>query len=140
MKNLRICMVTLALGGASSFAFANENHGDMMKTMDSNGDGAISADEHAAGAKAMFDRMDANKDGTVTAEEMENAHPHGNKKMSAPDKIKAIDTNGDGQLSAAEHAAGSAAMFEKMDTDHNGSISAAEWKAGHAALMEKKSQ
>lgn len=132
MKKLRICMVTLAFCGVSSLAVANNDHGEMMKTMDSNGDGAISADEHAAGAKAMFDRMDANKDGTVTAEEMENAHPRGDKEMSAPDKIKAIDTNGDGQLSAAEHAAGSAAMFDKMDTDHNGSLSTAEWKAGHA--------
>ena len=140
MKNLRICMVTLAFCGVSSLAVANNDHGDIMKTMDSNGDDAISADEHAAGAKAMFDGMDANKDGTVTAEEMEKAHPHGDKKMSSPDKIKAIDTNGDGQLSAAEHAAGSAAMFDKMDTDHNGSLSASEWKAGHAALMEKKSQ
>jgi Ca2+-binding EF-hand superfamily protein len=108
--------------------------------MDSNGDGAVSADEHAAGAKTMFDRMDANKDGVVTAQEMEKAHPQGDKKMSASDKIKTIDTNGDGQLSAAEHAAGSAAMFDKMDTDHNGSLSAGEWKAGHAPLMEKKSQ
>jgi Ca2+-binding EF-hand superfamily protein len=140
MKKLRICMVTLAFCGASSPAVANDDHGDMMKTMDSNGDGAVSADEHAAGAKTMFDRMDANKDGVVTAQEMEKAHPQGDKKMSASDKIKTIDTNGDGQLSAAEHAAGSAAMFDKMDTDHNGSLSAGEWKAGHAPLMEKKSQ
>jgi Ca2+-binding EF-hand superfamily protein len=133
-------MVTLAFCGASSLAAANGDHGDMMKTMDSNGDGAISADEHAAGAKSMFDGMDANKDGMVTAAEMEKANPQGDKKMSASDKIKVVDTNGDGQLSAAEHAAGSAAMFDKMDTDHNGSLSAAEWKAGHAALMEKKGQ
>lgn len=140
MKKLRICMVTLAFCGASSLAFANEDHGDMMKAMDSNGDGAISADEHAAGAKAMFDGMDANKDGMVTAEEMDQAHPQGDRKMSAADKIKTIDTNGDGQLSAAEHTAGSAAMFQKMDSDHNGSLSTEEWKAGHAAVMEKKGQ
>ena len=40
--------------------------------MDTNHDGKISAAEHAAGAKAMFEKMDANKDGFVTLQEMQN--------------------------------------------------------------------
>jgi hypothetical protein len=57
--------------------------------------------------------------------------------MSAADKIKTIDVNGDGAISAAEHEAGSRAMFTKMDADHDGKLSAAELQAGHQGLMQK---
>ena len=35
--------------------------------MDTDQDGSISATEHAAGAKKMFEKMDADGDGIVTA-------------------------------------------------------------------------
>ena len=57
--------------------------------------------------------------------------------MSSAEKIKVIDTNGDGALSAEEHAAGSKMMFEKMDTDKDGFLTKAEMTAGHHKLMKK---
>jgi hypothetical protein len=57
--------------------------------------------------------------------------------MSSADKIKAIDTNADGMLSADEHATGSKAMFEKMDADKDGTLTKAEFDAGHAAMLKK---
>jgi Ca2+-binding EF-hand superfamily protein len=117
-----------------------------FKAMDSNGDGKISADEHAAGAKKMFDTMDANQDGKVTAAEMDAAQEKvtgkkaGATDMSAADKIKAIDSNSDGTLSAQEHAAGSKAMFEKMDTNKDGFLSKDELAAGHAKMMGKSAK
>ncbi|MBU8975187.1 MULTISPECIES: hypothetical protein [unclassified Lysobacter] len=114
--------------------------GDKAK-MDTNGDGSVSAAEHAAGAKAMFTSMDANSDGNVTAAEMDVRHAAkaagkpDRMKMTSAEKIKTIDTNGDGQLSAAEHAAGSQAMFTKMDANGDGNLTAAEMKAGHEAAM-----
>ena len=114
-----------------------------FKKMDSNSDGKVSAQEHAAGAKKMFEMMDVNKDGIVTAAEMDAAHDtvagksDAKSHMSSAEKIKAIDTDGDGSLSAAEHAAGSEKMFEKMDTDHDGFLSMAELAAGHAKMMPK---
>ena len=116
---------------------------EKFKSMDTNGDGMVSADEHAAGTKAMFDRMDTNRDGNVTAAEMDAGHKmktEGGKgmrhDMSSADKIAKMDTNGDGTLSAAEHAAGSQAKFAEMDTDKNGSLSQEEMRAGHA-MKEK---
>lgn len=114
-----------------------------FSAMDANQDGKVSAAEHAAGAKAMFEKMDANHDGKVTAAEMTAAHKaitgQSAKKpdMPAADKIKAIDANGDGVLSAEEHAKGSAAMFAKMDANKDGFLSKEEMAAGHAAMMKK---
>jgi hypothetical protein len=57
--------------------------------------------------------------------------------MSAADKIKAVDSNGDGALTAAEHEAGAKKMFAKMDSNKDGFLSKAELTEGHAKLMPK---
>jgi Ca2+-binding EF-hand superfamily protein len=129
----------------SSFALAHPSDKE-FKTMDTNKDGKVSAEEHAAGARKMFETMDSNKDGKVTAAEMDAAHhaitgrKAAKSDMSAADKIKTIDKDGDGIVSADEHAAGSAAMFDKMDADKDGFLSKAELLAGHASMMKKSAQ
>jgi len=94
-------------------AFANSDDSGCgrceVQAMDANGDGRISRAEHAAGARKMFDKMDANHDGIVTAAEMDaaseaKADRAGTDQLSSAEKIKAIDIDGDGQLTAAEHA------------------------------------
>ena len=124
-----------------SVAFADQEA--RFESMDTDGDGRISPDEHAAAASRMFEKMDANGDGKVTAAETA-AHLRltGKKaekgEMSAVDKIKMMDTNADGVLSADEYAAGAQSMFEKMDTDHDGYLTRAEVKAGHEKYMHRK--
>ena len=124
-------------------AFAGPDTDKYFKQMDSNGDGKISRAEHAAGAKQMFAQCDANRDGTVTAAEMDAAMaakgevPAKDDKNSA-EKIKEIDGNGDGKLTAAEHEAGSTKMFAKMDTDGDGFLSKQECEAGHKLLKKDK--
>lgn len=117
-----------------------------FKAMDSSGDGRLSPDEHAAGAKKMFDVMDANKDGNVTVAEMDAAQEKvtgkkaTDKDMSSAEKIKVVDTDGDGILTADEHASGSKTMFERMDTDKDGFVGQAELAAGHARMLHKRNQ
>jgi Ca2+-binding EF-hand superfamily protein len=142
MKPKALFLVTAVL--LSAHAIAGPEIDKEFAAMDADHDGKVSAAEHAAGAKSMFATMDANHDGKVTAEEMSAAHKAitgraaGKSDMSAQDKIKAVDGDGDGILTADEHARASAAMFAKMDRDKDGYLSKEEMAAGHAALMKKR--
>lgn len=127
--------------------FQKEKSSDAnFRAMDTDGDRKLSPEEHAVGARKMFEAMDANKDGTVTSQEMDAAHEKVTGKqttktdMSSADKIKVVDTNGDGVLTAEEHAAGSKKMFDKMDADKDGFLTEAEVVAGHAKMMTKHAE
>ena len=137
-----VMLASLALGAGPKAAKPDAE----FTAMDTSKDGKVSAEEHAAASKKMFDMMDANRDGKVTAAEMTAAHQRVTGKkakksdLSAADKIKVIDADSDGILTADEHAAGSRAMFEKMDTNKDGFLSEDEIAAGHAQLMKKPSR
>jgi Ca2+-binding EF-hand superfamily protein len=159
-------MLWCVVGGfaLATGAYAGGGSGQAeVKMMDTDGDGSISATEHAAGTKKMFGKMDADGDGIVTAKEMDSAHKDmatahkgstaesdtadasrlgksDKPQKSAAAKIKTIDTDGDGAITAAEHAAGSKKMFEKMDKDQNGRLTAAEIQAGHDRMMTAEDQ
>jgi Ca2+-binding EF-hand superfamily protein len=112
-----------------------------FKLMDANGDGRISRAEHTAGAKKMFAQCDANHDGVVTAAEMETSlaaqgEKSGKHDKTAAEKIQVIDQNGDGKLTAAEHAAGTEKMFSKMDKNGDGFLSKEECDEG-MKMMKK---
>ena len=147
-----IAAATLALAcgvaGAQETAPARPAPGGdrIFKEMDTDGDGKVSATEHSAAAARMFATMEGNGDGKVTAEEMAAAHQKitgrapAAGEMSAAEKIKVIDTDGDRVLTADEHGAGSKVMFERMDTDRDGFVTRAEMAAGHAMKMRKAPQ
>jgi Ca2+-binding EF-hand superfamily protein len=144
MRNVkRLIMMTTVL---SASAAANPASGSAheFKMMDVDKDGKISSQEHATGATSMFAKMDADKDGYVTAAEMTAAYKAVTGKdakksdMPAHDKIKVVDGDGDGKLSAAEHGAASASMFTKMDANKDGALTRQEMAAGHAAMLKKK--
>lgn len=131
---------TLALCLAPS-AFAGKDSDKHFKMMDANGDGKITRAEHATAAKKMFTECDANRDGIVTAAEMDASMKSQGQKPARDDKtsaekIQVIDQNGDGQLTTAEHEAGSEKMFARMDTDGDGALSKTECDA--AMKMMKK--
>jgi Ca2+-binding EF-hand superfamily protein len=134
MKTLMFVAAALLAGPEVGKEFSN---------MDTNQDGKVTAAEHAAGAKAMFDIMDGDRDGKVMPNEMAAAHKAITGQaarpsdMSAADKIKVVDGNGDGILTADEHARASAAMFTRMDRNKDGQLTKEEMAAGHAAMMVK---
>jgi Ca2+-binding EF-hand superfamily protein len=157
----------LATAMATSNASAHEHeHGmmmgnsDMMAKMDTNHDGKVSAAEHTAYAKAMFDKMDTNQDGFLTKDEIEagmkamhkeheehedrkdkdehehGEHEHGMMKGSS-EMLAKMDTDHDGKVSAAEHAAYAQEMFDKMDTNHDGFLTKDEMEAGMKAMHKE---
>ena len=147
--NKLFCVVIAASAGASLTSHALGRHPDKVAAnkefamMDAIKDGKVSAEAHAAGARSMFEKMDADRDGRVTAGEMTASHKAVTGKdakksdMSSADKIKVVDSDGDGILTAAEHATGSESMFGKMDTDKDGFLSKKEMTEGHATMMKK---
>jgi len=50
------------------------------------------------------------------------------------DEMQMMDSNKDGMISPAEHAAGARRMFQEMDADHDGKVTAAEMDAMHAQM------
>lgn len=123
----------------------------MFATMDKDGDGIVTAEEMSAAHKDMPTAHSANSPDTHTADSgrLPQADPSARtsdasgkplKSAKSMDKasaakIKEIDTDQDGTISAAEHEAGARKMFDMMDKDHNGKLSAAELQAGHDKMM-----
>jgi Ca2+-binding EF-hand superfamily protein len=120
---------------AADNAMSAKPTGSEFAAMDTNNDGKISLDEYTAHAKAKFDSMDTDHDGKVTLAELNAAYDKMGGKMngtSAADRLKKLDTNGDGVISADEYQANAKAMFEKLDTNKDGFLSKAELEAGHS--------
>lgn len=93
-----------------------------LQRMDRDGDGRVSSGEHADAAKAAFDALDADRDYRVDAAEMEAAN--GNQpvahRLSGDQRLKPLDSNGDGELSPDEQADRAEAGFQARDTDDDG--------------------
>lgn len=139
MKNLKQYAIAAVVGSfaITGAALAGD---DKLDRLDADKDGKITAAEYTAGAKTSFDKLDANADGKVTAAEMDAAYTTtakpgvgAAKVPSSAEKIKALDTDGDGSLSSVEHEAGSRTMFDQLDANKDGSLTAEEIKAGHEA-------
>lgn len=95
------------------------------------GNGQMSASEHAAGAQKRFDSMDADHDGKITAAEIASSQgaeriAWARKPVSSTDKIRKLDSNKDGVLTASEYANGSQAIFNELDSDSDGYLRASE--------------
>jgi hypothetical protein len=57
---------------------------EKIKLLDTDSDGVLTSEEHAAGARSMFDKMDTDKDGSLTKAELKAGHDKLLHKTSAP--------------------------------------------------------
>jgi Ca2+-binding EF-hand superfamily protein len=139
-KHLALAFTALA----ALFSSAASSAGDAFAKMDTDGDGRITAAEHARGVRAMFLAMDRDGDGRVTAAEMTAAQSRvgsgspESRAMPSADKIRAVDRNQDKVLTLREHVAGGRDMFARMDTNRDGALVEAEYAAGQARLMARR--
>ena len=141
-RNSIVVACSLALCALPA-TFAGPDGDKHFKMMDANGDGKITRAEHATAAKQMFAQCDANRDGIVTALEMDAAmaakgEKPGKDHKNSAEKIKVIDQNGDGRLTAAEHETGSEQMFTKMDKNGDGALSKEECDEAQKILKKDK--
>jgi Ca2+-binding EF-hand superfamily protein len=121
---------------------------EMVQTLmafDKNGDGQLTRDELPERMHGLFDRADTDKNGVLTVDEIRKAaqaaaapparargEGRGERGRGNPPSfmrldpiLAALDTNGDGELSAEEIAA-APTVLKKLDTNGDGQLSADE--------------
>ena len=124
--------------GAEAFAQADSNH-----------DGRLSQAEFERARTQrlaeQFQKMDANRDGSLTRDEIRQGHEmrsaRRHEMMAMRDKLRALDANGDHELSRAElgdKAPKLAEHFEDFDLNRDGRLSRDEIRAGREALRSAR--
>jgi Ca2+-binding EF-hand superfamily protein len=78
----------------------------------------------------------ARADGSVSPQEVANARGSASTERDSAGKIRLMDRDGDGRLSAAEYEAAAAAMFARLDTNGDGQLSRAECAANPSSWGE----
>ena len=130
MKTMMWCLVSGVALATTAYAGDDEmKHGSgqaELQMMDTDHDGSVSASEHAAGAKKMFEMMDKDGDGIVTADEMSAAHKdmptaHGSQAQAAqsgnlPQADSSARTS-DASGKPMKPMKSSAAKIKEIDTD-----------------------
>lgn len=97
--------------------------------LDRNHDGRVSADEYDG--KAVFAALDANQNYRLSLDEVQTvlgADRDG--QLSAADRLRVADLNGDGALSQTEVSRFAEMRFQRLDSNHDDQLTLAEFQSG----------
>lgn len=130
-------------GGAEA---SPDDLADTLMAFDRNGDGSLIRSEVPERFQGLFDRADANKDGALSREELkqsatstaQQAGGRGRGGRGGPmldPLLRALDTDRDGSLSAAEIAAATGAL-KALDGNGDGQLSPEEFRPGRGRGSE----
>jgi EF hand len=111
-----------AMGPMGGFG---EMRREILKDVDTNGDGAISQDEINAAINARFAEFDADKNGSLSLSEFEALWAEITKPMAVR-TFQFLDPNGDAEISKAELDDHFANMVARLDQNHDGMLSPAD--------------
>ncbi|MEO5365255.1 MAG: hypothetical protein H7831_02655 [Magnetococcus sp. WYHC-3] len=116
----------LLAGTATAMAEPDKGPARMFPQMDANQDGKVTAAEHESFHNRHFQDSDGNKDGFLDSTEMEMQMLQRMKERIVQ-RMKALDQDGDGRLSAAEfNAKRQPERFLRHDRDGDGAVSLEE--------------
>lgn len=128
MKHL--ASITIIIAALAGSAFAQDD----MLAADANRDGQITRAEAQAARAAMFARMDSNGDGAVSAEERAAASAAAQRRRGAA----RVDANNDGFISEAEFMGQPMRLFDHFDRDNNSVLDAREVDAMREAAQRRR--
>jgi len=126
-----LCALTLAacavaLGHAQDTPTAATTR---FALLDRNHDGTLSADEYDSGA--VFRELDTNQNYRISLDELQAAlGPDRDGQLSAADRLRVADLNGDGDLSGEEAGRFAQMRFEGLDTNHDEQLDLPEFQSG----------
>lgn len=148
MKKLTIAaLMALGLGSAAYTAIAQAGGatpGAKLEKIDINQDGNITKDEVSAHRADRFASADLNGDTLISPEEFEafaEAERERRQQERQARMFAKLDANGDGSISADEHAAMDQRMdrmFDRVDKDDDGVITEAEREAAKEKMKERR--
>ena len=147
-KTLLIVSALVALNGVATVAMA-DGRGQMragldFETLDTNGDGSITASDLEAAGDARFAELDADGNGQVSEEEFV-ARSMALAAERAATMFERLDADGDGALSRdvleARSGRGSGMaerMIQRADADGDGAVSQEEFDAFGAQMADRR--
>lgn len=112
-------------------------------TLDADKDGKVTQAEIDAPRQARLEALDADGNGQIGAPELSAMYMAGMKARAdqrAAAMVERFDSNADGQISAAEFAAGPRPMnmIDRLDTDKDGAVSRAEADAAQERMQDRR--
>lgn len=137
MKKLAIIAIIAGTATASVAGFAiaqphRGGHGEMLQTLDANGDGQITRAETESAKAQKFAEADTNGDGGLSMAEIEAfraAERESRKEAMKQKMFQRADKDGNGVISADEFEARGAPFFERIDANGDDVITADEIEA-----------
>jgi hypothetical protein len=141
---LPLALTALALvGGFAAVSFADDmgkhggrpgHHGHwdrmMLTEMDADKDGTVTRAEIDAHEAARAAEIDADKNGTITVDELV-AHHEKMRQQHMAERLKAMDQNGDGNVSLDEYEAARTWRMARLDRNGDGKIEPDEMQSHH---------
>lgn len=124
--SLLLCLGVAATGHAQA---VGDTAAQRFTALDKNGDGRVSDDEYDGAA--LFRLLDADHNYRVSVDDIQSLlGPDRDGQLTAADRIRVADLNGDGELSEEEVERVADMRFQSLDVDHDNNLTLTELQAG----------